>query len=341
LLLACLAVKTVALFYILWMLVICIHEVGHLVIGLIVQNKFQSIRVGVVKLDRVDKLTWEWQWGSLFSGATLTLPNSSRGLRWRLFLSTLAGPVSNLISGFLAFKFASMIPPGNNVLLASALYVFTAQSFFGGALVNLVPAVWHGKMNDGMRLFILAFSRKKSERLISLLLFLADAKRGKAEGLDKYGLGKWASVNDQTGDQVLANWAAYKENKGHVEVAAQHLENCLGHSSATMPEFRDELMVEAALFQARRRNRIDLARAWLSEDKSGKKLLKRYFAEAVILNEEGQTEQVLAKIDEALDYIATIPDASLRVKQESAFNKWKVELEAKRADKNVVNAETS
>ena len=109
------------------MLVILIHELGHLVIGLIVQDNFQSIRVGFIEFDRFNKLRWEWQWGSLFSGETLTLPNSTRGLRWRLFLSTLAGPASNLISGFLAFKFASMISPGSNVLLAAALYVFSEQ----------------------------------------------------------------------------------------------------------------------------------------------------------------------------------------------------------------------
>jgi hypothetical protein len=336
-LLACLVVKTIAAFYTLLMLVILIHELGHLVIGLIVQDNFQSIRVGVVEFDRFNKLRWKWQWGSLFSGVTLTLPNSTRGIRWRLSLSTLGGPASNLISGFLAFKIASMISPGSNVVVAGALYVFTAESFFV-AFVNLVPAVWHGKMNDGMRLFTLAFSRKKSERLISILLFLADVKRGKREAIDKYGTGKWAGVNDQTNEQVIANWAAYRENKDHVEVAAQHLENCLNHSSATTPEFREELIIEAATFQALRRNRIDLARAWLSEDKSGKKHLNRYIAEATILQQEGQTEQALAKIDEALDYVATIPDGA---RLESAFKKWKVELEEKREDKKAAKAETS
>jgi hypothetical protein len=42
------------------------YELGRLVIGLIVQNSFQFIRVGVVKFDRFNKLRWEWQWGSLF-----------------------------------------------------------------------------------------------------------------------------------------------------------------------------------------------------------------------------------------------------------------------------------
>jgi len=193
-------------------------------------------------------------------------------------------------------------------------------------------------MNDGMRLFTFAFSRKKSERLISMLLFLADVKRGKREALDKYGIGKWAGVNDQTNDQVIANWAAYRENKDHVEVAAQHLENCLNHSSATTPEFREELIIEAATFQALRRNRIDLARAWLSEDKSGKKRLNRYLAEATILHQEGKREQVLAKIVEALDYVVTFPDGA---RLENAFKKWKVELEEKREDKNAAKAETS
>ena len=59
------------------------------------------------------------------------------------------------------------------------------------------------------------------------------------------------------------------------------------------------------------------------------------------MHQQGQTEQVLAKIEEALDYVATIPDGSLRAKLESAFKKPKVELEEKRVDKNAVKAETS
>src|SRR5215472_1024477 len=65
LLLACLVVKTITVFYTVWMLVVLIHELGHLVIGLIVQDAFQSIRVGVIEFDRFNKLRWEWKWRSL------------------------------------------------------------------------------------------------------------------------------------------------------------------------------------------------------------------------------------------------------------------------------------
>lgn len=319
---------------------ILIHEFGHFVIGLAVRDSFQSIRVGVIKFDRFDKLKWDSEWGSLFSGATLTFPTMRTGQRWRLFLSTLAGPVSTVMTGFLAFKLASTISPGSNVMLSSSLYAFSAESFFA-ALVNLVPAVLRGHMNDGMRLLALAFSRKRSERLISILLFLADAKRGNGAALDKYGIGKWAIVNDQTGDQVIANWVAYRESKDQVEVAAQYLESCLAHCSATTHELREEFIIEAATFQAHRRNRVDLARAWLSEDRSGKKRVNRYFVEAVILHQEGKLKEAVAKIDEALGYIATTTDSSLRSKQEGAFKRWKNDLEEKSGDKNAVETETS
>ena len=50
LLLACLVVKTIAVFYALWMLVILIHELGHLVIGLILQDNFSSFALGSLNL---------------------------------------------------------------------------------------------------------------------------------------------------------------------------------------------------------------------------------------------------------------------------------------------------
>jgi hypothetical protein len=331
LLLASLLLETIRVACLIWMLVILIHELGHLAGGLLVGDKFDYIRIGALRIDRVTKIKWELRWGTILTGATRTLPTSKTGLRWRLCFSTLCGPASNLLSGCLALsvlKFAS----SDDSLLLACTYVFIAQSFIAG-FANLFPVVRHGWMSDGMRVSMLLFSRKKSERLISILRFVADVKKGdESHLLESHEVGKWASVKDQTADQVIANWAAYRR-ANNTEEEARYLDNCLAACSATTPEFREELVVEAARFQVLRRKRVDLAREWLAADKSGKRRLNRYFAEGLVLDYEGEIEQAIGRVDEALTYIATGPDTPLRTKQENAFKKWRLELQEKLSGK--------
>lgn len=333
LLLGTLLIGTIRIVYFLWLLVILIHELGHLAAGLLVGDEFDCLRVGPLRFDRTRKVNWEGHWGSLFSGETRTFPTltSSTGLRWRLSLATLGGPAANLLSGYFALRFK----PSDDSLLTACFYVFIAQSFLAG-IANLLPVVRHGWMSDGMRICALIFSRRKSERLIFILRQASAAKRGeRVKAPDTHDLASWASVKDQTAAQVFASWAAYREEKDS-KIAACYLDSCLACCSATTPEFRDELIVEAAKFQILRRKRVDLAREWLLEDRSGKQRLNRYLAEGLILAQTGEKTQAIAKIDEALTFIATTPDTPLRLNQENAFKKWRLELEEKPADGNTV-----
>jgi hypothetical protein len=305
-----------------------VHEMGHVFGGLLVGDKFNWVRIGPIEIKRSGKVRGTWNWGTLFTGMTNTLPVSSAGLRWKLFVSILAGPAANIISGALVF----LIVPQDGSMIAALRDMFIAGSAFV-AFVNLVPAQRRGMMNDGMRLWVLLFSRRRRERLISLRRFAADAKKSCLRTLDNYSFERIASVNDTSDDQVFANYAAYKLDADH-EVAAQYLETCLANCSATTPEFREELILEAAKYQALRRKRFDLAREWLSVDKSGKARLNRYFAEALILRSEERLEETIAKVEEALRYIDTAPPGPVRTRQQQAFEKWRQELFNQRAEES-------
>jgi hypothetical protein len=54
--------------YVLWMVCILIHELGHLFGGLVAGEQFDYIRVGPIRLDRQWKITWQWTWGAFLSG---------------------------------------------------------------------------------------------------------------------------------------------------------------------------------------------------------------------------------------------------------------------------------
>ena len=162
--------------------------------------------------------------------------------------------------------------------------------------------------------------------MLSLLCLVADVKQGKViESLENYSLRRWASVSDSSFEQVMANWVAYHCAKDQGS-AAQYLETCLSASSATSPDFRTELIIEAARFQAVRRNRIDLAREWLAEDQSDKPRFTRFWAEAIVLQLESQFDEAMAKVDEALKYVQGLPDipsrTAMQSKLEALRNSW-------------------
>ena len=46
---------------------------------------------------------------------------------------------------------------------------------------------------------------------------------------------------------------------------------------------------------------------------------------------EGQLENAIAKVDQALSYIASTPETALRDQQEKVFKKWRLELQEKAA----------
>jgi hypothetical protein len=309
------------MFYLLWTLIVFVHEMGHLLGGLLVGDKFDYVRIGPFTVERSRKVRWAWNWGTIFSGATRTLPVSRAVIRWKLVFSTLAGPAANIASGWAAF----LVVPHDNSMTAALGILFAIGSVFV-ASINLIPLQRRGSMNDGMRLWVLLFSKRRRERLVAIVSFVADIKQDNANNLlEANSLAQLSTVSDASDDHVFANYAAYKQQTDQ-EAAAQYLETCLANCSATTPDFRDELIVEAAKYQVLWRKRPDLAREWLALDKSGKQRLNRYFAEALILLEGKKLAGAISMVDEALRYIGTTPVCPLRSRQQQVFEKWRREL---------------
>jgi len=96
---------------------------------------------------------------------------------------------------------------------------------------------------------------------------LADTRDGVfPESISPDLLAQAAAVRDDSADTVTAQAlgfsAAFHQHR-HGE-AAERLETCLAHSECVPPVVREALMSEAAVFQARRRKRPDLAEQWLA-----------------------------------------------------------------------------
>jgi hypothetical protein len=195
-------------------------------------------------------------------------------------------------------------------------------------------------MNDGLKLWVLLFSRTRRQRLISIVTLVADIKQGKRiSSLDGYSVDRSSSVADGTSQQVFANWIAYHQTQDP-EAEAQHLEHCLAASSTTTLGFRDLLIIEAAKYQIMRRNRADLARQWLALGKSGQTDANRLKVEALVLQTEGELSQALSKVDEALKHTENSPEGPLRTSREQALRKLRESLLGKLNPENPATGQT-
>jgi hypothetical protein len=320
---ALLLVKLFFVLYAVLLLCILVHELGHLLAGTLVGFRLIYIRVGPIRIEHTGRVSWHWTWRALTSGATTSYPASQWGVRWRLFASVAGGPAANLVSAFFVYK---LLPEGNSVLIVAGFFFVGLSTLIG--VINLLSFRNGEPIPDGLQLWILLFSKKRRERLIFLLSFLSDAKRGNLRSfVDHKFLNQSTSVRDGSSQQIVANWLAYAkalEAKSFDE-AALYLENCLTASSAAKQELREDLIVEAARFQALRRNRPDLARQWLDMHYSGKPKPRRFFPEAIVLYRENRQVEALAKIEEGLAAYREMPDGRTR-SDERALEKLKNSL---------------
>jgi hypothetical protein len=288
--------------------------------------EFDQMRVGPVEVDCYLRPKWVWNWGTLVGGHTLMLPKRKSALPVRLAVLVVGGPVANVVSALLVLH---VIPDSNSPLVGLA-QVFVGVSIAFG-LGNLVPFRKSGVSSDGMKLGLLLFN--KGQRWIFLLNRQAAIKRGEVENvLDP----AFASKSDGSSDYVGANWVAYTiaDGKGNYELAADHLEACLAKCSNVTPDFRDELILAAARFQATRRRNNDLAWQWFKSGNREKSKINRAWTEALIFYSEGEIDKALSKAHEGSNLVAQLPAGTMKNLQEKAemqlrqfFEKGKVPSE--------------
>jgi hypothetical protein len=326
---ACLLLKTFFVIAAVWMLLVLIHELGHVVGGSLVGFRFNYIRIGPFTIDRSGKITQHWTWHVLASGQTLAKPVSGTALKWRYCFYFVAGPAANLITAFCVFK---IMPRNNSLPAAIGLAIFLGSILMG--FVNLLPVRIKTQMTDGRRIWILLFTRKRRDRMLMLLTFAADARRGARRAFMADGRVEPSSlIIDGSSEQVATNWLAfYKATaaKDH-ELAGRCLENCLVAAFSVTAELRVELTIEAAQYQSLRRKRPDLAREWLAQENSGKTNPRRLLAEALIFYRENQYELAQSKIEEGLVEVAKLQEGSSRTSVETALKNLKEALQKHQA----------
>ena len=185
-------------------------------------------------------------------------------------------------------------------------------------------------VSDGKRIWMLLRQPLRGERWLALLQLGGELSDGVLpESLSADFLSKAVAVRDASEDTVKAHAmmysAAFHQHKD--SEAAERLETCLAYSSHAAPVLREALMSDAAVFQARRRKRADLAEQWLAEipDKTQNAWF-RARAEAAILEAKSDVEGAMKKLAETERTILAFPKNAQRETLLRLLQKWKSEL---------------
>ncbi len=312
-----LAVSALAAFY----LMLAIHELGHVVSGLCVGFRLQSLRVGPLLLGRPFRVSLYRGPGAVVNGVAELIPVAADKLAWRGVAMVLGGPVANFLSAIVV------------LLLPFPITVFSG-CFVAFSLVNcandLFPYESRLGVSDGKRIWMLLREPDRGERWLALLHLGGELNDGALpESLSAVFLAKAIAVRDESADTVTAHAiafsAAFHQHKD--SDAAQLLETSLAYSNHAKPVLREALMSEAAVFQARRRKRADLADQWLAgiPDQTQHRWF-RSRAEAAILEAKGDVGGAMKKLAETESAILAIPKSAQRETLLRLLERWTSDL---------------
>lgn len=151
--------------YVSLLALILIHELGHLLAGLVCRFQLVDVRVGPVVYALKDGWKWDGRQRNFLTGHARMVA-SKRALdkvEWRFVLYVSGGPLANLFCGLCALPFAG---EGSIHGAVASLFVFGSAILGFG---NLIPLRARVGSSDGQKLFDMAFRMKQRRQHISRL----------------------------------------------------------------------------------------------------------------------------------------------------------------------------
>jgi len=305
--------------------VIVAHELGHFIAGLAAGLKFVSMRFGPIQINSPFRLSLQRPQRTGAFGWTVMVPRGAQGgIRLRLLIMVLAGPLNNLLGGLAVIRLAHSI---------SAFHSwFVLMSMLIGA-VNLIPFASLSLVSDGRRALMLLRQRPQAERWIAIMLLVLDLRNGVLpEDLRPEYLAMAIKIRDDSPDTVTGYMLAYASSwYARPDSESAHLlEVCLQYARFAPPMLREALVADAGVFQGRKRKRDDLARGWLADLPQ-----KTYFpglrqrVEAAICEAQNDVQGSLNKIAEVEAETSKLPDQQQRMVSLRLLARWRSELQAK------------
>jgi hypothetical protein len=312
------------------------HEAGHLLAGSLFGFKVTQLRIGRLQFGK------HVHCGEPYCGDVLTLgfialePRATNQddqvLRRRLWLLMLGGPLSSLLlAGVLEF-YLTMAQPSFPIAFGMRVAAVLSVLF---AIASLLPdANRRGNFSDGARLLMLFKNDGKAERWISNIRCQIALNQGRhPRDWDQASVSRAAAVNDDSRDAYIARWLAYlwAAERQDITCATKYLEGALESLAYSTPKLRDQLFLEAAVFQAWFRDNPSKALFWVYRIRN-KKLtrLQKLRLDIALLWAEGRLFDAWEKL--GTDYMTellALPASPGRTLAEESAAEWKRQMESR------------
>ena len=328
--------KVCLFFFVASLVVVGIHELGHLIAGLAVGLKFNTIQAGPIVISRQNR-KFRIRFVPSFSGLTSMHVPSVRRFHKKLKIYIAAGPAINLITilfgiGLGYLSFFSSLP--RDARMSVSVLVFTSAFAFINSILSI--RYRNGLFSDGAKLMMLLQPEEKTWRWYSIVGLIQQQRRG-ARPRDWNA--RWLKMAsycwDGSRDALSGAWLAYisandrKDSTG----AAAYLEQCLHGMDIRGNEFRDLIATEAGVFHSWFRNDSVKAKEWFSRVRNPKKMPLIMGIRADVAREFalGNYSQALLHWNEGLKVIKRMANPTHRRNAECSWSEWRQEMEKRQS----------
>lgn len=290
---------------VLLLLVIGVHELGHVLGGLRRGMRFLLLIVGPLQWSRGSDgvhFSWAFNLGTL-GGVAACTPDPAQPAPAQLRSLVLGGPVASLLLALVCVALAWL---GEGRLNAYAL--ITGGLSLTIFAVTAVPMRGGGFMSDGMQyLELLRGGRSVEERNVLMSLMAQSLAGIRPAQLDTRLLDEaLAFVDPEPLRRVAARLYAFLHawDSGNAFAAAEHGDWLAEHLGDYPDGFRQSLAVELALYAAAERGNLADARSWMKKARGGVvEASRRALSEAWVAfldGNDGEARKQLAAAERAL-----------------------------------------
>jgi hypothetical protein len=298
---------------VLLLLVIGVHELGHLAGALSRGMRFVLLIVGPLRWTRSSRgIEFDWFWSpATFGGLAAAIPDPSRPMPPQFARLIVGGPLASLVLTGVALALAWLTDgrPAAYALLVAALsaaiVLATAIPFRGGR---------GSFMSDGAQLLELRRGGAAVARRMELTTLMAQSLAGtRPRDLDAATIARLSG--DDGGNPMLrvaGHLYAYGHalDEGRIGDAAGWIDRVAGAIDAFPAGFRQALALEIAYFRARHQGDLAQARHWLALGHGGVvEPGRREAAAAAIALLEGDAARAAAQARAGLATLARASDA--------------------------------
>lgn len=308
------------------LLVLTLHELGHLLMGLALGNQFALFVVGPLKMwaengrTRIG-LNKDFR---LFGGVAATVPRNETRLVQRMAWVAAAGPLTSLlVTAVAGLGLLLPLPPAWLAFLG----VLSLSGLFN-VLAVTIPDSTSGFLTDRARWQMLRRGGPAAVRWTAVAQLTARALQSqRPRTWDPEVVAQAVALPDGSIDDLNGRLYAllYYLDTNQIEAAGAQLDALLADVDALPALMRPAIFVEAAYFFARFRRDAAAARAWLKRapDNQFVEKLARLRAETAVLLAEGKEAQAQQVLETAVSLAnSAAPTSSLL-----AEKAWLHELE--------------